>query len=97
MMKRARNTSSGFLFDMVRLSIEASAVISHRATTMMLGKTSPREARLMITEKMDALVEAQFVAAAALVAGRQAAMLPSAISVYRRAATKNRKRLFGKK
>lgn len=96
-MKRARNTSSGFLFDMVRLSIDASAVISHRATTMMLGKTSTREARLMVTEKMHALLEAQFAAAAALVGGRQGAMLPSAISVYRRAATKNRRRLFGKR
>ena len=80
-------------FDTMKLAGEARAVVVLRAFGFTTGKTTAREASLMVSEKMEALFRAQNAAALAILTGRAQFALPVAMSVYRRVAKSNRQRL----
>ncbi|NOJ46035.1 hypothetical protein [Bradyrhizobium archetypum] len=73
---------------MTRLAVEASGVIALRMTKLMLGgkRAARREARLMVSEKIDAAAKAT----ASLMGGASAEQI---ISQYQRLVTANARRL----
>jgi hypothetical protein len=73
---------------MTRLAVEASGVIALRMTKLMLGgkRAARREARLMVSEKIDAAAKAT----ASLMGGASAEQI---ISQYQRRVTANARRL----
>jgi hypothetical protein len=76
------------LDSMTRLALEASGVIALRMTKLMLGgkRAARREARLMVSEKIDAAAKAT----ASLMGGASAEQI---ISQYRRRVAANARRL----
>lgn len=84
-----------YCIDLVRLGLEAQAVIGLRMMRLAAGGTlASREAQRMIVEKSAAAVAAQMAAAAALAGGRgPGAAATRALGTYKRAVTRNRQRL----
>ena len=78
-----------------RLAVEAQSVVALRLARLARGgERGKTEARRMVTEKVDALVQAQADAAKALLAGEQApAIMKKTIGLYGRRVRSNRRRL----
>jgi hypothetical protein len=82
-------------YDLMRLGIEAQAVMALRLMRLAAGGAlAEREAARMVTEKAATVVNAQTAAAVALATGaRGAAVSKKAVRVYRRRVRANRRRL----
>ena len=81
--------------DAARLSIEAQGVVALRLARLARGgKRGSTEARRMVVEKGEALIEANAVAARSLLSGHDAAASAhKAVRIYRRRVRRNRRRL----
>lgn len=75
------------------LGLESQTVVALRGFGLITGRTTAREAALMLSEKADALVAAQGAIVRAVANGSPEQALPAAIAIYRRATRANRRRL----
>ncbi len=79
--------------DTARLGMEATEVIGLRLIQAVFGVANHDEAQLMITEKAQAALDAQFLIAKSVMAG-EAHLAPSrAVALYRRRVQANHRRL----
>jgi hypothetical protein len=87
----------GLGFDSWALGIEASTVIGMRMTKLatMNPLAAAAEAQLMVSEKMIAAVELQGKAITGQLGAHPAGAARKAIGHYRKAVSKNRRRLSG--
>lgn len=97
-MSKSRTMSLNPLFDLtanaVRLSLEAGEVIGLRLMKASLGGArSTDEAMLMVTEKAQAAIDAQFLIARSVLAGDAHLAPARAVALYRRRVQANRRRL----
>jgi hypothetical protein len=88
----------GTLFDLsaqsFRLGMEASEVIGLRMIKAACGgAAAEREATLMITEKAQAALDAQFLIAQSVLTGKGHLAPGRAVALYRRRVQANRRRL----
>ena len=83
--------------DAARLAADAQSVVALRLFRLARGGAAGRkEARRMVAEKADALVQAQFAMARSIMAGKPApALLHETIGIYGRRVRHNRRRLSG--
>jgi hypothetical protein len=83
--------------DAARVAAHANGVIALRLAMLARGgATSQKEARRMVTEKAEALVQAQFAAAKSIASGKKPpAVMRETISIYGRCVRSNRRRLTG--
>lgn len=83
--------------DTARLGVDAQNVVALRLFRLARGgKAGRKEAHLMVAEKADALVQAQFAAAKSMVSGKQGpALARETIGIYGRRVRHNRRRLTG--
>ncbi|MFN3688728.1 hypothetical protein [Salinarimonas sp.] len=80
--------------DVVRLALEAQAVIGMRLMAMATGQVpAMAEAQLMAPEKVAAFVEAQQIMALGVLTGRMHASPEKVVRLYRRRVRANRTRL----
>jgi len=93
-MKSSLNPVLEFAINTARLSVEASEVIGLRLIQAAFGGVATHaEAQLMVTEKAQAALDAQFLIAGSVMAG-EAHLAPSrAVSLYRRRVQANLRRL----
>jgi len=93
-MKPRLNPVLEFAFNTVRLGVEASEVIGLRVIQAAFGGFATHdEAQLMITEKAQAALDAQFLIAQSMMAG-EAHLAPSrALALYRSRVQANQRRL----
>jgi len=92
-MKSRLNPVLKLALSSARLGAEASEVIGLRVFQAAFGLAPYSEAKLMITEKAQAAVDAQFLIARSVMAG-EAHLAPSrAVALYRRRVQANRRRL----
>jgi hypothetical protein len=78
----------------LRLGLEASEVISLRLIQAAFGEAGASgEARLMITEKAKAAIDAHFLIAQSVLAGEAHLAPERAVALYRRRVQANRRRL----
>jgi hypothetical protein len=93
-MKPRLNPILDFAFSTARLGVEASEVIGLRVIQAAFGGVATHaEAQLMITEKAQAALDAQFLIAGSVMAG-EAHLAPSrAVALYRQRVQANRRRL----
>ena len=91
-MPRKSSTFS-MVTDLMTLGLEASAVASLRLIDLARGKTSSKEAALMVSEKVQALLHAQSSVTAGILSGRTGTAFPTVVGIYTKAARANRKRL----
>jgi hypothetical protein len=94
-MKRQSTSWFQLSWDMMQLTVEANSVIALRTIKMATGGAGANEeVSLMVSEKVQAAMDAQFEMAKALMAGRVDG--PSkAVALYRRRVRANQKRLTG--
>jgi hypothetical protein len=83
------------MFDPWRFGLDVQQVVTARVLRMMAGELSPRETRLMFTEKQTAYSHAQIAGAQALLTGGPMAAGCEMIEVYQRAVRANCSRLSG--
>jgi hypothetical protein len=76
-----------------RLSLEAGEVIGLRLLQAAFGVAAHDEAQLMITEKAQAALDAQFLIAGSVMAGEAHLAPGRAVALYRRRVQANRRRL----
>ena len=83
--------------DTARLGVDAQNVVALRLFCLAHGgKAARAEARRMVSEKADAMVQAQFAAARSIASGKQApALMRETIGIYGRRVRHNRRRLSG--
>jgi hypothetical protein len=93
-----RRTPSPFdlSFAMLRLGLEAQAVVGLRFMQAATGGGSVRENTRMVSEKIAALGEAQQAAALGLATNRPAGAIDQALCIYRRHVRANHRRLRGR-
>jgi hypothetical protein len=93
-MKSCLNPVLDLAFGAARLGVEAAEVIGLRVIQAAFGGFATHgEAQLMITEKAQAALDAQFLIAGSVMAG-EAHLAPSrAVALYRRRVQANRRRL----
>ena len=87
----------GIARDSMRLSIDAQNVVALRLFRLAHGGEAARtEARRMVSEKADALVQVQFAAAKSIASGKHGpALVRETIGIYGRRVRHNRRRLSG--
>ena len=88
-----KSSSFSMISDLMTLGVEASAVASLRLMDFVGGKTSSREAALMVSEKVQAALYAQNSLATAMLSGHLSSALPTMVGIYTSPARANRKRL----
>jgi hypothetical protein len=84
-------------WDMMQLTVEANSVIALRTMKMATGGAAANEEiNLMVSEKVQAAMDAQFEMTKAAMAGRTDGPA-KAVALYRRRVRANQKRLTGAK
>ena len=84
--------------DIWRAGLEAQQVIGLRLAKLMGGDASAAaEMNRMVSEKVDAVLEAQHAAAKSMLTGNTAQIPSRTVAVYRRKMRANRRRLSGVK
>jgi hypothetical protein len=81
------------LADFAELASDANAVIAARTQRAMTGTLTAAEAHRMVAEKQAATVDAYFAFAKSALSGRLYAAPFSSFQVFRKAVSKNRRRL----
>lgn len=95
-MKRPSPSWFQLSWNMMQLGVEAQSVIALRTLKMAAGGTAANEEiSLMVSEKVQAAMDAQFEMTKAAMAGR-ADGPAKAVALYRRRVRANRKRLSAK-
>ncbi|HWF01272.1 MAG TPA: hypothetical protein VG248_15845 [Caulobacteraceae bacterium] len=80
--------------DAWRLALDSWSVITLRTAGAMSGEQGQAaEASLMVTEKAQALIDAQFLIARSVMSGEAHLAAPRALALYRRRVQANRRRL----
>jgi hypothetical protein len=93
-MPAFRNPWLSLSMDALRLGFESQSVIGLRmAKAAWGGPAAQDEARLMVTEKAQAAVDAQFVLAKSLLSGEGHLAPARAMALYRRRVRANQRRL----
>ena len=93
-MMACRNPWFSLSRDTMMLGLEAQSVIGLRMIkAVMGGESAQREAALMITEKAQALVDAQLVFAESALAGQPHLAPGRAVALYRKRVQANQRRL----
>jgi len=93
-MAAYRNPWLSLSMDAVRLGVEAQSVIGLRMVKAAWGGPAARdEAYLMIAEKAQAAVDAQFLLARSVIAGQGHLGPARAMALYRRRVQANQRRL----
>jgi len=83
-----------FVFNAARLGVEASEVIGLRIIQAAFGGVATHaEAQLMITEKAQAALDAQFLIAGSVMAGEAHLAPGRAVALYRKRVQANSRRL----
>ena len=90
LLRRGQKASASNIF---RFGQDVCHVMSTRLTRAMNGELDATEACRMVGEKQLAAVQAQFAYAQAVMSGKGAAAAGAYFDVYRRAVSRNRKRL----
>lgn len=94
-MKQRSTSWFQLSWDMMQLGVEAQSVIALRTLKMATGGAGANEeASLMISEKVQAAMDAQFEMTKAAMAGRIDGPA-KAVALYRRRVRANQKRLTG--
>lgn len=93
-MTRRRNSTLDLALDSWRLGAEAWTVIALRTGQAMMGsKGATAEARLMLSEKAQAAVDAQLLIARSVLSGEAHLAPARTLALYRRRVQANRRRL----
>jgi hypothetical protein len=96
-MKQPSTSWFQLSWDMMQLTVEANSVIALRTLKMATGGAGANEEiNLMVSEKVQAAMDAQFEMTKAAMAGRTDGPA-KAVALYRRRVRANQKRLTGAK